>query len=108
MNTRLQVNPADLRTGGTRFDAQQARIASILNAAERAHTDLQGTWQGSAAEVMQERWDEHLPGVGEHVAKLTEYARLLTSTAADYADTESGSTEEIRAAGEGGVLDLEA
>ncbi|ADG80036.1 ESAT-6-like protein OS=Tsukamurella paurometabola (strain ATCC 8368 / DSM / CCUG 35730 / CIP 100753 / JCM 10117 / KCTC 9821 / NBRC 16120 / NCIMB 702349/ NCTC 13040) OX=521096 GN=Tpau_3453 PE=3 SV=1 [Tsukamurella paurometabola] len=107
MNTRLQVVPADLRTGGTRFDAQRAQIESLLTAAERAHADLQGTWEGSAAEVMQERWEEHVPGVGKHVAKLEEYARLLTSTAAEYTTTESNNSDDIQTAGGGSVLNLE-
>lgn len=104
MDKTLQVDPAVLRAGSTRFDDSHSGIVRALRAMDTVHEDLQGTWTGSAADVMRELWDEHVPTVSTHAAQLSDYAKLLKTTAGRYESTESQNATNVNAAG--GPLNL--
>ncbi|MGW6424409.1 WXG100 family type VII secretion target [Nocardia sp. NPDC055053] len=95
-DSTLDVSPEKLRQAATALQNSQGDLLYELNRIHLAHTDLQNTWQGAAADLIATTWESLNSRVAAHTSHLESYAQHLRTAAQAFAGQDDNSAAEIQ------------
>ncbi|MET9210502.1 MULTISPECIES: WXG100 family type VII secretion target [unclassified Nocardia] len=85
-DSTLGVDPEKLRQAATALQNHQGDLLYELNRIHLAHTDLQNSWRGSAADLVATTWQSLNSRVTAHAGRLDGYAQDLRTAAQAFTD----------------------